>query len=193
MEPIRVIKSKTVVLPIDNVDTDQIIPARFLKCTTKAGLGANLFADWRYDAAGQPRPEFVLNREEARGARILVAGDNFGCGSSREHAPWALTDYGFQAVVSTTIADIFRNNALKNGLVPVVVDGATQAKLIAQPGMEIVIDVEAQALRFASGTSVRFPIDPFARYCLMNGIDELTFLLQQEEGIAAYERGVASA
>jgi 3-isopropylmalate/(R)-2-methylmalate dehydratase small subunit len=191
MEPIRVIKSKTVVLPIDNVDTDQIIPARFLKATTKAGMGANLFADWRYDATGQPRPEFVLNRPEARDARILVAGDNFGCGSSREHAPWALTGYGFQAVVSTTIADIFRNNALKNGLVPIVVDGATHAKLLASPGMEVTVDLEAQVLRLSSGTSVRFPIDPFARHCLMNGIDELTFLLQQEEAIAAYERGAA--
>jgi 3-isopropylmalate/(R)-2-methylmalate dehydratase small subunit len=191
MEPIRVIKSKTVVLPIDNVDTDQIIPARFLKVTSKAGLGANLFSDWRYDAQGQPRPEFVLNRPEAEGARILVAGDNFGCGSSREHAPWALVGYGFQAVISTTIADIFRNNALKNGLVPVMVDGATHAKLLGSPGMEVTVDLESQTLRLASGTSVKFPIDPFARYCLMNGIDELAFLLQQEEAIAAYERGVA--
>jgi len=191
MEPIRVIKSKTIVLPIDNVDTDQIIPARFLKVTSKAGLGGNLFADWRYDATGTARPEFVLNRPEAEGARILVAGDNFGCGSSREHAPWALVDYGFQAVISTTIADIFRNNALKNGLVPVVVDGATHAKLVASPGMEVTVDLETQTLRLASGTSVKFPLDPFARYCLMNGIDELAFLLQQQEAIAAYERGAA--
>ena len=191
MEPIRVIKSKTIVLPIDNVDTDQIIPARFLKVTSKAGLGGNLFADWRYDATGTARPEFVLNRPEAEGARILVAGDNFGCGSSREHAPWALVDYGFQAVISTTIADIFRNNALKNGLVPVVVDGATHAKLVASPGMEVTVDLETQTLRLASGTSVKFPLDPFARYCLMNGIDELAFLLQQQEAIAAYEQGAA--
>jgi 3-isopropylmalate/(R)-2-methylmalate dehydratase small subunit len=191
MEPIRVIKSKTVILPVDNVDTDQIIPARFLKVTSKAGLGANLFADWRYDAAGTPRPDFVLNRPEAQGARVLIAGDNFGCGSSREHAPWALADYGFQAVVSTTIADIFRNNALKNGLVPIVVDSATHAKLLASPGMEVTVDLEAQTLRLSSGTSVKFPLDPFARYCLMNGIDELAFLLQQQEVIAAYERGVA--
>ena len=191
MEPIRVVKSKTVVLPIDNVDTDQIIPARFLKVITKAGLGANLFADWRYDASGAARPEFMLNRPEAQGAQILVAGDNFGCGSSREHAPWALTDFGFRAVVSTTIADIFRNNALKNGLVPVVVDQATHAKLVAHPGMEVVVDIEGQVLRLADGTSVRFPIDPFARYCLMNGVDELAFLLAQEEAIAAYERGAA--
>ena len=191
MEPIRVIKSKTIVLPIDNVDTDQIIPARFLKVTSKAGLGGNLFADWRYDATGTARPEFVLNRPEAEGARILVAGDNFGCGSSREHAPWALVDYGFQAVISTTIADIFRNNALKNGLVPVVVDGATHAKLVASPGMEVTVDLETQTLRLSSGTSVKFPLDPFARYCLMNGIDELAFLLQQQEAIAAYERGAA--
>ena len=193
MEPIRVIKSKTVVLPIDNVDTDQIIPARFLKVTTKAGLGANLFSDWRYDASGAPRADFVLNRAEAKGARVLVAGDNFGCGSSREHAPWALVDFGFQAVVSTTIADIFRNNALKNGLVPVVVDSATHAKLLASPGMEVTLDLETQTLRLSSGTGVKFPIDPFARYCLMNGIDELAFLLQQQETIAAYEQGAASA
>jgi 3-isopropylmalate/(R)-2-methylmalate dehydratase small subunit len=191
MEPIRVIKSKTVVLPIDNVDTDQIIPARFLKVTSKAGLGANLFADWRYDASGQPRPEFVLNRPETKGARILVAGDNFGCGSSREHAPWALVDHGFQAVISTTIADIFRNNALKNGLVPVVVDGGTHAKLLASPGMEVTVDLDTQMLRLSSGTSVKFPLDPFARYCLMNGIDELAFLLQQQEAIGAYEQGAA--
>jgi 3-isopropylmalate/(R)-2-methylmalate dehydratase small subunit len=191
MEPIRIVKSKTVVLPIDNVDTDQIIPARFLKVTTKAGLGKNVFSDWRYDASGQPRPEFILNRPEAQGAHILVAGDNFGCGSSREHAPWALTDFGFRAVVSTTIADIFRNNALKNGLVPVVVDQATHAKLVANPGMEVVVDIEGQVLRLGDGTSVRFPIDPFARYCLMNGVDELAYLLSQEETIRAYERGAA--
>jgi 3-isopropylmalate/(R)-2-methylmalate dehydratase small subunit len=188
MEPIRVFKSKTVVLPVDNVDTDQIIPARFLKVTTKAGLGQNLFADWRYAKDGSPKADFVLNRPESAGAAILVAGDNFGCGSSREHAPWALTDHGFRAVVSTTIADIFRSNALKNGLVPVVVDKVTHQRLLAQPGLEVTIDLEAKALSLPDGTSVGFPIDPFSRYCLMNGVDELSFLMSQEQAIAAYEQ-----
>jgi 3-isopropylmalate/(R)-2-methylmalate dehydratase small subunit len=191
MEPIRVFKSRTVVLAVDNVDTDQIIPARFLKVTSKAGLGRNLFADWRYEKDGSPKAEFVLNRPESAGAAILVAGDNFGCGSSREHAPWALTDHGFRAVVSTTIADIFRNNALKNGLVPVVVDQATHQKLLSQPGSEVTVDLEAQAIRLADGSSATFPIDPFARYCLMNGVDELSFLLSQDKAISAYEQRTA--
>jgi 3-isopropylmalate/(R)-2-methylmalate dehydratase small subunit len=188
MEPIRVVRSRTAVLPIENVDTDQIIPARFLKVTTKAGLGDRLFSDWRYELSGQPKPDFVLNRPEVRGAQVLVAGDNFGCGSSREHAPWALYDYGFRAVVSTSIADIFRNNALKNGLLPVVVEKSVHEKLVATPGSEVTVDLEAQTLTLADGTSARFPIDPFARYCLLNGVDELAFLLSQEEAIAAYER-----
>jgi 3-isopropylmalate/(R)-2-methylmalate dehydratase small subunit len=187
MQPIKTIRSKTVVLPVDNVDTDQIIPARFLKVTSKSGRGANLFADWRYEKDGAPKPDFVLNRPEAAGAQVLVAGDNFGCGSSREHAPWALTDFGFRAVVSTTIADIFRNNALKNGLVPVVVDKQTHARLLANPGLAVTIDVERAALLLDDGTSVPFPIDPFARYCLLNGVDELAFLLKQESHIAAFE------
>jgi len=189
-EPIRSFESRTVVLPIDNIDTDQIIPARFLKGTTKAGLGEKLFSDWRYDPAGEPRPDFVLNQEAAREARVLVAGDNFGCGSSREHAPWALHDYGFRAVVSTGFADIFRNNALKNGLLPIVVEKAVHAKLLAGPGQAVRVDLEAQSLTLADGTTARFPIDPFARYCLLNGKDELAFLLSKEEKIAAYERGV---
>jgi 3-isopropylmalate/(R)-2-methylmalate dehydratase small subunit len=188
MEPIRVVRSRTVVLPIENVDTDQIIPARFLKVTTRAGLGKSLFSDWRYDAAGQPRPDFVLNRPEAQGAQVLVAGDNFGCGSSREHAPWALHDYGFRAVVSTSIADIFRNNALKNGLLPVVVERGVHDKLLATPGVEVTVDLESQTLVLLDGTSARFPIDPFARYCLLNGVDELAFLLSQDEAIAAFEK-----
>src|SRR5688572_3868496 len=146
MEPIRTFTSKTVVLPIDNVDTDQIIPARFLKVTSKVGIGKHLFADWRYDPAGNPKRDFVLNRPEAEGAQVLIAGDNFGCGSSREHAPWALYDHGFRAVVSTSIADIFRSNSLKNGLVPVVVDPATHAKLLAAPGTEVTISVEDRTL-----------------------------------------------
>jgi len=187
MEPIKTIRAKTVVLPVDNVDTDQIIPARFLKVTSKSGLGANLFTDWRYEKDGSPKADFVLNRPEAAGAQVLVAGDNFGCGSSREHAPWALTDHGIRAVISTTIADIFRNNALKNGLVPVVVDRATHARLLASPGMEVVLDIEKTTLTLDDGTSVSFPIDPFARYCLLNGVDELAFLLGQDAAIQEYE------
>ena len=189
MEPIRAFSSRYVVLPIDNVDTDQIIPARFLKVTSKAGLGEKLFADWRYDAGGRPRPEFVLNQPQAQGARVLVAGDNFGCGSSREHAPWALYDYGFRAVVSTSIADIFRNNSLKNGLLPISVEPAVQQRLLAAGGGELTVDLEAQTLTLPDGSAARFPIDPFARYCLLQGIDELDFLRSQEDAIAAYERG----
>jgi 3-isopropylmalate/(R)-2-methylmalate dehydratase small subunit len=187
MEPIRTVKSRTVVLPIENVDTDQIIPARFLKVTTKAGLGEKLFSDWRYDASGQPKADFVLNRPESKGAHVLVAGDNFGCGSSREHAPWALHDYGFRAVISTSIADIFKNNSLKNGLLPLVVDGAVHQKLLATPGAEVTVDLEACTLTLPDGQAVSFPIDPFARYCLLNGVDELAFLLSQEKEIAAFE------
>ncbi len=187
MEPIRLIQSKTVVLPRENVDTDQIIPARFLKVTDKKGLGQALFTAWRYDASGAPRPDFVLNRPEARGCRILVAGDNFGCGSSREHAPWALVDYGFQAVVSTRIADIFRSNALKNGLVPVVLDAESHRRLLATPGAEVSIDLEKCTLTLPGGGTASFSIDAFARYCLMNGVDELGFLLSQDAAIAAFE------
>jgi 3-isopropylmalate/(R)-2-methylmalate dehydratase small subunit len=192
MEPIKTFTSKTVVLPIENVDTDQIIPARFLKATSKVGLGQHLFSDWRFDAAGQPRPDFVLNRPEARGAAVLVAGDNFGCGSSREHAPWALYDCGFRAVVSTSIADIFRNNALKNGLLPIVIDGAAHARLLAAPGAQVTVSLEQQTLTLPDGSVARFPVEPFARYCLLNGIDELEFLLQQEADIARFEAARSS-
>jgi 3-isopropylmalate/(R)-2-methylmalate dehydratase small subunit len=187
MEPIKRIESRTIIIPLENVDTDQITPARYLKVTSKVGLGKVLFADWRYDAEGKPRPEFVLNKPEAEGARILIAGDNFGCGSSREHAPWALVDAGFRAVVSTTIADIFRNNSLKNGLLPVVVSPAFHAKLLAAPGANVVVDLEAQTITGPDGTKETFPVDSFARYCLLNGIDELGFLMQQEASIAAFE------
>ncbi|MFO7276447.1 MAG: 3-isopropylmalate dehydratase small subunit [Pseudomonadota bacterium] len=193
MEPIRIIRSRTVVLPVDNIDTDQIIPARFLRTTTKEGLGRQLFADWRYDAQGQPNPDFVLNRPEAQGCAILVAGRNFGCGSSREHAPWALVDYGLRAVISTEFADIFRNNALKNGLLPVTVDEATSAWLLANPGVELTIDLERTTLALPNGTEVRFPIEAFARYCLLNGIDELGFLLGRKTEIEAYERRRSAA
>jgi 3-isopropylmalate/(R)-2-methylmalate dehydratase small subunit len=188
MDPITVIRSRTAVMPSSNIDTDQIIPARFLTTTTREGLGTALFADWRYDADGRPRPDFVLNRPEAQGCRILVAGRNIGCGSSREHAPWALLDYGFQAVVSTEIADIFRSNSLKNGLLPVVVDEETHAWLLAHPGAEIEIDLIATTLRLPDGRETSFPVEGFARYCLVNGVDELGFLLAQSGAITAYER-----
>jgi 3-isopropylmalate/(R)-2-methylmalate dehydratase small subunit len=188
MEPIRRIVSRSVVLDRDDVDTDQIIPARFLKVTAKEGLGKALFADWRFDAEGRPRADFVLNRPEAAGCRVLVVGRNFGCGSSREHAPWALHDFGFRAVVGASFADIFKNNALKNGLVPVAVPEPVRARLVAEPGAEVTIDLEARSLRLADGTTAAFPIEPFARYCLMEGKDELQFLLSQEARIAAHEQ-----
>ncbi len=188
MTPITAIKSRTVALPITNVDTDQIIPARFLTTTTREGLGRHAFTDWRYDAAGNPKPDFVLNLPQSRGCRILVAGRNFGCGSSREHAPWALLDYGFQAVISSEIADIFRSNALKNGLLPIVVDEATNDKLLASPGAELTIDLGTTTVTLPDGTAVRFPIESFARYCLLNGVDQLGFLLKQSDRIAAFEK-----
>ena len=187
MEPIKIVHSRTVVLPATNIDTDQIIPARFLTTTTRAGLGRHLFTDWRYAPDGSPRPEFVLNRPEASGCSILVAGRNFGCGSSREHAPWALVDYGIRAVVSTEIADIFRSNALKNGLLPVVVEEATNRWLIEHPGADVTIDIETTTLSLPDGTSVSFPLEPFARYCLLNGVDELGFLLARVPQIEAFE------
>jgi 3-isopropylmalate/(R)-2-methylmalate dehydratase small subunit len=188
MEKLALIESATVVLPAENVDTDQIIPARFLKTTGKKGLGKVLFNDWRYDAAGAPRPDFVLNTKAAEGCRVLVAGDNFGCGSSREHAPWALVDAGFQAVVSTRIADIFRNNSLKNGLIPIVLEPAAHAKLLAAPGAKVRIDVAAQTITLPDGSSATFPIDGFAKFCLVNGVDELGYLLEQDAAITAHEK-----
>ncbi|ABS26079.1 3-isopropylmalate dehydratase small subunit [Anaeromyxobacter sp. Fw109-5] len=187
MEPIRTIESRTVVIPRENIDTDQIIPGRFLKVTDKKGLGKALFSDWRYDAGGGPRADFVLNGPAAEGCTVLVAGDNFGCGSSREHAPWALVDYGIRAVVSTRVADIFRNNALKNGLLPIVLDPASHAKLLAAPGASVRIDLASQTISLPDGSTASFPLDGFAKYCLMNGVDELGFLLSQEESIAAFE------
>jgi 3-isopropylmalate/(R)-2-methylmalate dehydratase small subunit len=188
MEPMRTIRGRTVVLPRGNIDTDQIIPARFLKTTQTKGLGKVLFSDWRYGPDGTPKADFVLNRPEAQGCPVLVAGDNFGCGSSREHAPWALVDAGFRAVVSTSIADIFRNNALKNGLVPVIVPPAAHAALLAAPGAEVTIDLETRTITLPDGGTATFPIDGFARYCLMNGVDELGYLLSQEEAIARFEQ-----
>ena len=187
MEPFTTLRGRVAPLVRDDIDTDQIIPARFLKVTDKKGLGKALFSDWRYAEGGAPRPEFVLNQPAAQGCQILVAGDNFGSGSSREHAPWALVDAGFRAVVSTSIADIFRNNALKNGLVPVAVDRAAHAALLASPGAEVEVDLEARTISLPNGGKATFPIDGFARYCLLNGVDELGYLLAQEEAIAAFE------
>jgi 3-isopropylmalate/(R)-2-methylmalate dehydratase small subunit len=190
MDPIKTLRSRTVVLPATNIDTDQIIPARFLTTTTREGLGKNLFADWRYDAQGTPRADFALNRPETQGCQILVAGRNLGCGSSREHAPWAMLDYGFRAVISTEIADIFRSNSLKNGLLPVVVDENTSRWLIDHPGAEVSIDLESTTLTLPGGERVTFPLEAFSRYCLMNGIDELGFLLGRMNEIKAYEQRV---
>jgi 3-isopropylmalate/(R)-2-methylmalate dehydratase small subunit len=187
MEPIRIIESRTVVIPRENIDTDQIIPGRFLKVTDKKGLGKALFSDWRYDAGGKPRSDFVLNGAAAQGCTILVAGDNFGCGSSREHAPWALVDYGFRAVISTRIADIFRNNALKNGLLPIVLEPAAVQKLVAAPGAKVTVDLGAQTVALPDGSEAKFQVDAFSRYCLMNGVDELGFLLSQDDAIVKFE------
>jgi 3-isopropylmalate/(R)-2-methylmalate dehydratase small subunit len=187
MEPVKQIRSRTVVLPNDDIDTDQIIPARFLTTTTKEGLGKHLFAEWRYDVSGAERPEFALNKPENRGAAVLVGGNNFGCGSSREHAPWALLDFGIRAVVSTEIADIFRSNSLKNGLVPVIVDAASHRWLVEHPGAEVLVDLASATIEI-DGKKIKFPIDGFARYCLMNGVDQLGFLLEQEPAIAKYEQ-----
>jgi 3-isopropylmalate/(R)-2-methylmalate dehydratase small subunit len=187
MEPFTTLTSRTVVMPQANIDTDQIIPARFLTTTTRQGLGAQLFTDWRYDAKGAPRPEFVLNRPEAAGAQVLVAGRNFGCGSSREHAPWALLDHGFRAVISTELADIFCSNALKNGLLPVIVDEATSAWLLGHPGVQLTLDVAAGTLTLPTGAVVPFPLEAFARHCLLQGVDELGYLLDRRAAIASFE------
>jgi 3-isopropylmalate/(R)-2-methylmalate dehydratase small subunit len=187
MEPLRRISSNTVVIASSDIDTDQIIPARFLTTTTKEGLGRQLFADWRYLADGSPRPDFVLNRPEARGAQILVAGRNFGCGSSREHAPWALLDYGFRAVLSTQIADIFRGNSLMNGLLPVVIDEQTSQWLMQHPGAAIEIDLESLRLTLPTGASIPFPLEPFARHCLLSGLDEFGYLRSKLGDIERFE------
>ena len=187
MEPVTRIQSRVVVLPSSDIDTDQIIPARFLTTTTREGLGKNLFHDWRYLTDGSPDRDFVLNQAESEGCTILVAGRNFGCGSSREHAPWALLDYGIQAVVSTEIADIFRSNSLKNGLLPIVVDDETLSWLIANPYAEISIDVAHSTLTLPNDKKVVYPIDGFARYCLLEGIDQLGFLQTRMLDIERFE------
>ncbi len=183
--------SRIVPLPVNDVDTDQIIPARFLKATDKSGMGDHLFADWRYNADGSPKSDFALNKPEHRGAQILLAGDNFGCGSSREHAPWALAGFGFRAVISTSFADIFRNNALKNGLLPIVVDAETHRMLLEVleeiPRAEVTVDLAAQTVTLPTGRAVSFPIDGFSKTCLLKGTDELGYLLGFEKQIAEYE------
>ena len=187
MQPVKTLRSRTVVMPAKDIDTDQIIPARFLTTTSKDGLGSSLFCDLRYDDAGNEKPDFPLNRPEAAGAEILVAGQNFGCGSSREHAPWALLDYGIQAVISTEIADIFRSNSLKNGLLPIVIDAQTHNWLMQHPGAEIEIDVTHSTVTLPGGHTVSYPIDAFARYCLLEGIDQLGYLEQHGDTILAFE------
>jgi 3-isopropylmalate/(R)-2-methylmalate dehydratase small subunit len=187
MEPVTRIESATVVIDQSDVDTDQIIPARFLTTTSKEGLGEALFADWRYREDGSENPDFVLNDSQNAGRTILVAGNNFGCGSSREHAAWALADYGIRAVISTEIADIFRSNALKNGLLPVDVPAELHRWLLDHPGANVVLDLESNTLTLPDGREHRFRIEAFARYCLMQGTDQLGFLLSQEEAIARFE------
>jgi len=190
MAQFTTLTSRIIPLPANDVDTDQIIPARFLKVTDKNGLAEALFYNWRYHDDGSPKPEFVINKAEYKGAQILLAGDNFGCGSSREHAPWALTSYGFRAVISTSFADIFRNNSLKNGLIPVIVDDQTHQMLfdlIAEvPNVQLTVDLESQTLSFPLG-SVNFPIDPFSKTCLLNGVDELGYIMNFEKEIAEFE------
>jgi 3-isopropylmalate/(R)-2-methylmalate dehydratase small subunit len=191
MAQFTTLTSRVVPLPVNDIDTDQIIPAQFLKVTDKNGLADVLFFHWRYNDDKSPKPDFVLNKPEYQGAQILLAGDNFGCGSSREHAPWALTAYGFRAVISTSFADIFRNNSLKNGLIPIIVDQDTHKMLFDYveevPNAEFTVDLESQTLSFQNG-SVTFPIDPFSRTCLLNGVDELGYILSFEKEIAAFEQ-----
>jgi 3-isopropylmalate/(R)-2-methylmalate dehydratase small subunit len=184
-------RSRLVPLPMNNVDTDQIIPARFLKTISKQGLDKQLFNDWRYDAQGHPKPDFILNQPRVRGAQILLAGDNFGCGSSREHAPWALSQFGFRAVISTSFADIFKQNSLKNALLPIVVPADIHAALFAMveqdPDTEVTVDLSTQTVALPDGRKVEFPIDEFSRHCLLEGVDELGYILKNEAAIASYE------
>lgn len=187
MNPFRTLASNTVCLPRANIDTDQIIPARFLTTTTREGLGQHAFHDWRYQSDGRPDPAFPLNQPKASAAQILVAGRNFGCGSSREHAPWALLDAGIRAVISSEIADIFRNNALKNGLLPIVLPEAVVQTLLAQPGLALKIDVARRELYWPNGDHMSFPLDAFAQACLLDGVDELGYLLKHADAIDAFE------
>jgi 3-isopropylmalate/(R)-2-methylmalate dehydratase small subunit len=189
MEKITRFESQMVLMPVDNIDTDQIIPARFLKTISKEGLGDQLFFDWRYEADGSPKQDFVLNQPEAKSRRILLAGDNFGCGSSREHAPWALLQYGFRAVISTSFADIFKQNSLKNAFLPVVVPRDVHAWLFANSESAVAVDLAAQTLTLPDGRAVAFPVDAFSKHCLLEGVDELGYILKQDPAIAAYEAG----
>jgi 3-isopropylmalate/(R)-2-methylmalate dehydratase small subunit len=192
MKPFTNFESRVVPLPVNNIDTDQIIPARFLKTTSKLGLDQQLFNDWRYGAQGNPKPDFVLNQPRARGAQVLLAGDNFGCGSSREHAPWALTQFGFRAVISTSFADIFKQNSLKNSLLPVAVPADVHAELFAllekNPDATVKIDLARQILTTPAGREVAFLVDDFSRHCLLEGVDELGYILSQERVIAEFEQ-----
>jgi 3-isopropylmalate/(R)-2-methylmalate dehydratase small subunit len=188
VKPFLPFESRLVPMPNNNIDTDQIIPARFLKTTSKEGLDKQLFCDWRYDAQGKPKPDFILNTPRGQNAEILLAGDNFGCGSSREHAPWALTQFGFRAVISTSFADIFKGNSLKNSLLPIVVPQNIHDKLFALPAdAKIKVDLASQTITLPDGERVEFPVDPFSKTCLLDGVDELGWILKQESAIAAYE------
>ena len=187
MEKFTKFESKMVPLPVDNIDTDQILPARFLKTISKDGLGDQLFCDWRYESDGSPKPDFILNQAESKSRKVLLAGDNFGCGSSREHAPWALTQYGFRAVISTSFADIFKQNSLKNGLLPIVVSREVHARLFQNAEASVGVDLESRTLSVEGGLSVEFPVDEFSRTCLLQGVDELGYILAQDEAIRSYE------
>jgi 3-isopropylmalate/(R)-2-methylmalate dehydratase small subunit len=188
LKPFIAFESRVVPMPNNNIDTDQIIPARFLKTTSKEGLDKNLFCDWRYNADGSPKPDFILNTPRGQSGQVLLAGDNFGCGSSREHAPWALTQFGFRAVISTSFADIFKQNALKNSLIPIVVPADVHTKLFALPeDATVKVDLASQTLTLPDGQKVEFPVDSFSKTCLLEGIDELGWILKQEPAIAAYE------
>ncbi|MEO7433569.1 MAG: 3-isopropylmalate dehydratase small subunit [Dokdonella sp.] len=191
MRPVTHLHSRTAVLADENIDTDRIIPARFLTTTERSGLGTLCFHDWRYLADGSDNPAFPLNKPEALGSSILVAGRNFGCGSSREHAPWALLDYGIEAVICSEIADIFRNNALTNGLLALVIDEAEHRWLLAHPGIELAIDVREQTIELPDGGRIRFTLEPFARHCLLHGVDAFGYLLQHAGAIARYEEQAA--
>ncbi len=194
MEPFETLTSRVTVVPVDNIDTDQIIPARYLKATTKSGLGAGLFSNWRYQADGSPDPNFAINKPENQGNRILIAGDNFGCGSSREHAPWALMDFGFRIAISTSFADIFRNNSLKNGFLPVIVTPKDHKALMdllsANPQAELTIDLDEQVVVLPDGRALGFPIDDFSKTCLLKGVDQLGYLLDLDSDITRYEKSL---
>jgi 3-isopropylmalate/(R)-2-methylmalate dehydratase small subunit len=190
LKPFLPFESRMVPMPLNNIDTDQIIPARFLKTTSKEGLDKQLFCDWRYDAQGNPKRDFILNTPRGQNAEILLAGDNFGCGSSREHAPWALTQFGFRAVISTSFADIFKGNALKNSLLPIVVPQDIHNKLFALPEeAKIKVDLASQTITLPTGERVEFAVDQFMKTCLLEGIDELGWILKQENDISAFEHG----